>query len=46
MNRLFKYLPLVLPMIQKARKDPRVQRAVTQAKARIQKKPGTSDPRR
>jgi hypothetical protein len=40
MNRVLKYLPLILPMIQKARKDPRVQMAIAKAKARIQQKPG------
>jgi len=46
MNRLLRYLPLILPMIQKARKDPRVQVAVAKAKARIQQKPDGTGPRR
>ena len=46
MNRLFKYLPVIIPIVQKARKDPRVQKAFAQAKARILKKPDRTNPDR
>jgi hypothetical protein len=46
MFRLFKYLPVIIPIIQKGRKDPRVQKTIANVKARLHKKTDPTSPKR